>query len=90
MKKLLTVTALALGLAFPAVAQTPPKAQAPAQDCTAMWKKADANSDGNLTEKELDKFRTVLTTVDANKDGKISQSEFTGSCQKGQLKNIQL
>jgi EF hand len=31
----------------------------------------------------------VLNAVDANKDGKISQSEFMSACQKGELKNIQ-
>jgi len=39
---------------------------------------------------DLDKFRSVLNTVDTNKDGKISQSEFMTACQKGELKNIQL
>jgi hypothetical protein len=40
--------------------------------------------------KGLEKFRSVLNTVDTNKDGKISQSEFMTACQKGELKNIQL
>jgi Ca2+-binding EF-hand superfamily protein len=48
------------------------------------------NHKGVLEGKELDKFRTVLNTVDTNKDGKISQSEFMTACQKGELKNIQL
>jgi Ca2+-binding EF-hand superfamily protein len=38
----------------------------------------------------VDKFRSVLNTVDTNKDGKISQSEFTAACSKGDLKSIQL
>jgi hypothetical protein len=38
----------------------------------------------------LEKFRSVRNTVDTNKDGKISQSEFMTACQKGELKNIQL
>ena len=45
---------------------------------------------GILDGKQLDKFHSVLNTVDTNKDGKISQSEFMTACQKGELKNIQL
>ena len=66
------------------------QAQAQTQDCTGMWKRADVNHKGILDGKELDKFRSVLNTVDTNKDGKISQSEFMTACQKGELKNIQL
>jgi hypothetical protein len=43
-----------------------------------------------LKGKGLEKFRSVLNTVDTNKDGKNSQSEFMTACQKGELKNIQL
>jgi hypothetical protein len=64
--------------------------QAQAQDCAGMWNKADVNHKGILDGKELDRFRSVLNTVDTNKDGKISQSEFMTACQKGELKNIQL
>jgi len=64
--------------------------QAQAQDCSGMWKRADVANKGILDGKELDKFRSVLTTVDTDKDGKISQSEFMTACQKGELKNIQL
>jgi EF hand domain-containing protein len=103
MKSLLTTATLAIGLALPAVAQVDPgrssplaagmggkQAQAQTQDCTGMWKRADVNHKGVLDGKELDKFRSVLNTVDTNKDGKISQSEFMTACQKGELKNIQL
>jgi Ca2+-binding EF-hand superfamily protein len=55
-----------------------------------MWKRADIGNTGVLEGKELDKFRSVLNTVDTNKDGKISQSEFMTACEKGELKNIQL
>ena len=63
------------------------QAQAQTQDCT---KRADVNHKGVLDGKELDKFRSLLNTVDANKDGKISRSEFMTACQKGKLKNMQL
>jgi len=103
MKSLLTTATLAIGLALPAVAQVDPgrsspfaagmggkQAQAQTQDCTWMWKRADVNHKGVLDGKELDKFRSLLNTVDANKDGKISRSEFMTACQKGKLKNMQL
>jgi hypothetical protein len=61
-----------------------------AQDCAGKWKRADASNKGILEGKELDKFRSVLNTVDTNKDGKISQNEFMTACQKGELKNVQL
>jgi hypothetical protein len=104
MKSLLTAATLAIGLAVPAVAQntkdpgreSPLAAgagaiqQAQNQDCAGKWKRADVSSKGVLEGKELDRFRSVLNTVDTNKDGKISQSEFMTACQKGELKNIQL
>src|SRR5262249_24928268 len=103
MKSLLTTATLAIGLALPAVAQVDPgrssplaaglggeQAQAQTQDGAGMGKRADVSNKGILEGKELDKFRSVLNTVDTNKDGKISQSEFMTACQKGELKNIQL
>ena len=99
------VLGLVLGLAVPAQAQYTPRdagresplaaglganKQAQVQDCTGMWKRADLGNKGILEGKELDKFRSVLNTVDTNKDGKISQSEFMTACQKGELKNVQL
>jgi len=104
MRSLLTAATLVLGLAMPAVAQTPRDAgrdsplaaglsankQAQAQDCTGMWKRADVGNKGILEGKELDKFRSVLTAVDTNRDGKISQNEFMTACQKGELRNAQL
>ena len=44
----------------------------------------------NEIGKELDRFLSVLNTVDTNKDGKISESEFMIACKKGELKNVQL
>jgi hypothetical protein len=101
MKSLLTAAALtmSLGLFGPAVAQQvkDPGRESPlsaaaagTQDCTGMWKRADVASKGILEGNQLDKFRSVLNTVDTNKDGKISQSEFMTACSKGELKNIQL
>jgi len=56
--------------------------------CAGVWKAADANKDGSLTEQELEKFKTIMAKVDTNKDGKISESEFMAACQKGDLKDV--
>lgn len=61
---------------------------ASAQECATMWKAADANKDGSLTEQELEKFKAIMAKVDTNKDGKISESEFMAACQKGDLKDV--
>jgi hypothetical protein len=88
--------ALSLGLTVPALAQQQPNDAgrvsplAQAQDCTGAWKRADVSSKGILEGKDVEKFSSVMTTVDANKDGKLSQSEFMTACSKGELKNIQL
>jgi Ca2+-binding EF-hand superfamily protein len=57
-----------------------------AQECTKMWKAADANNDGSLTGKELEDYKAIMEKVDTNKDGKISEAEFMAACQKGELK----
>jgi hypothetical protein len=102
MKSLLTTATLAIGLAaLPAVAQVDSGRSSPlaaglggkqsqTQDCSGMWSRADVNHKGVLDGKELVKLQSVLKTVDTNKDGKISHSEFMTACQKGELKNIQL
>ena len=64
--------------------------QAQAQDCTAMWKRADVNNKGILEGKDLDKLRSVLNKVDTNHDNKVTQTEFVKACQNGELKNAQL
>jgi hypothetical protein len=51
-------------------------------DCQAMWKKADANSDGTLSDKESMRYvalmrignRTIAT------EGRITQAEFMDAC----------
>src|SRR5262245_10776551 len=79
------------GLSSPLVAGlTSKQTQTQTQDCAGMWIRVDLNHKGVLDSKQLDKFRSVLNTVDTNKGGKISQSEFMTACQKGELKNIQL
>jgi hypothetical protein len=75
-------------LTAPAFAQTPAtKAQAP--DCAALWKTAHGNAaDKILTDKEAEKLKPVMSQVDANKDGKVSDTEFTAACHKGLMKDV--
>ena len=75
-------------LTAPAFAQTAaPKAPAP--DCAALWKKAHGNAtDKVMTDKEAEKLKPVMAQVGTNKDGKISETEFTAACQKGVFKDI--
>src|SRR5882762_6424384 len=76
MRKIVAVVALAAtALAAPAWAATD-------AECQDMWKKADANSDGVLSDKESIRYvalmrignRTVAT------EGKITQAEFMAAC----------
>jgi hypothetical protein len=76
MKRINAMVALAaMGLAAPAWAATD-------AECQDMWKKADANSDGVLSDKESIRYvalmrvgnRTVAT------EGRITQAEFMDAC----------
>jgi hypothetical protein len=76
MNKIAVVVALAaMSLAVPSWAATD-------AECQDMWKKADANSDGVLSDKESIRYvalmrvgnRTVAT------EGKITQAEFIDAC----------
>ena len=69
------VALAAMGLAAPAWAATD-------AECQDMWKKADANSDGVLSDREAIRYvalmrignRTVAT------EGRITQAEFMDAC----------
>ena len=91
MNTMLTVAApLSLLLAIAggqAWAQQQPKAPPAkaAPDCAAMWTAADVNKDGNLDGDELKAYTTVLSTIDTNKDGKLSKVEFETACKANRL-----
>jgi hypothetical protein len=76
MKNIVAIVALAAtGLALPAWAATD-------AECQDMWKKADANSDGVLSDAEATRYvafmrignRTLAT------EGRITQAEFVDAC----------
>ena len=75
MKKILLTATVCLFLSGPAFAMTD-------QDCTTMWKQADANNDGLLTEAEGDRYIAWMRL--ANKpmgaDGAINKTMFQENC----------
>ena len=72
MKKLVMMASLAMTCAaLPAFA-------ASEADCQAMWKKADANNDGVLSEQESLQYSAMMRVHDKNlpADGKLTQAAF--------------
>jgi hypothetical protein len=55
-------------------------------DCMALWKEADASASGALTKQQAQPFVIDFTTVDTDKDGKISNAEFMVGCSAGQVR----
>jgi hypothetical protein len=86
--KLVTATLVAVALATgSAFAQaTPPAAPAADAAVVAKFKAVDKNSNGSLDGTELDAYKTTMTKIDADKDGKISQVEFLAATKAGHIK----
>ena len=76
MKRIVAIAALA------AVGMTAPAYAASDADCQAMWKKADANGDGVLSDNESLRYVAMMRV--GNKvyatEGKITQAEFMDAC----------
>ena len=76
MKKLIWVVALAgVGLSAPAHAATD-------AECQEMWKKADTNGDGTLSDKEAQRYGAMMRVHDKAMpaDGKFTQAAFMDAC----------
>ncbi len=76
MKKIAAVAVLAaIGLAAPAWAATD-------AECQDMWKKADANSDGVLSDKEAIRYVAFMRVGNRTyaTEGRITQAEFMDAC----------
>jgi hypothetical protein len=76
MKKLLLAAALAATCAaLPSYAATD-------AECTEMWKKADVNHDGTLTDAESMRYAAAMRVHKINMpaDGKLTQAVFTSAC----------
>jgi len=52
-------------------------------DCTARWASLDSAKSGSITESQAHGVLTNFNSADANKDGKLSQSEFMTACSSG-------
>lgn len=86
MSKLFFATSVALlSLGSAALAASP-------EDCTAMWKKADAKAEGKLSG---DLAKPYLAAMDAlkipaamAKDGVLDGKEFQDACQKDAFKDM--
>jgi hypothetical protein len=70
-----TLAAATLGLTAPAWAASD-------AECQDMWKKADANADGVLSDKESIRYVALMRVGDRTiaTEGKITQAEFLAAC----------
>ena len=76
---LAAVIALALAPAVHAQTKqpsgTPPAATTPSGGDEAKFKAADKNGNGALEGAEADAYKTSMTKIDSNKDGKVTLAE---------------
>lgn len=80
MRKMLVAAALAATCAaLPAFAATD-------AECTAMWKKADINNDGVLSDNESMRYAAAMRVreIKMAADGKLTQAAFMDAC-KGDI-----
>jgi hypothetical protein len=75
MKGLLLITAACLFLSVPALAMTD-------EQCTTLWKQADADKDGLLTEAEGDRYMAMMRIANKSMgaDGAINEAMFRENC----------
>ena len=74
MKKLALITAAAcISLSAPAVALTD-------EECTTMWKNADANSDGVVSGAEADRYAAALRVANKTAPENLDQATFLENC----------
>ena len=93
MKKLITATVIAFGMAcVPAMAQTTtPKAPAAPQTtldaaAEAKFKAADKDGNGMLSSTESSAYKADMAKIDTNKDGNVSRDEFASAVRSGVIK----
>lgn len=82
------MNALKLALAASALLVLPVTATyaATAEECAAMFKKADVNNDGSLAANEATTYEEAMTKqvdVKAKDAGIIQMAEFNMACEKG-------
>ena len=86
------MTKLLIASAITLLALTPAAFAATPEDCTAMWKKADAKAEGKLSG---DMAKPYMMAMDAMKmpakmakDGVVDGKEFMDACQKDAFKDV--
>ena len=86
--KLITGTFVAAALASGTVFAQATRPAAPAADAAvvAKFKAADKNNNGSLDGTELEAYKTNMSKIDTDKDGKISQAEFVAAAKAGHIK----
>jgi hypothetical protein len=72
---LFAVAAIGVAMAAPAWAATD-------TECQDMWKKADVNADGTLSDRESVRYVALMRVGDRKiaTDGRITQAEFMDAC----------
>ena len=57
-----------------------------AADCQTLWDRLDATKAGSVTETQAKPYVASFASVDADKDGKLSLSEFKAGCDNGTVR----
>ncbi len=78
MKHLIAIAAVGLTFAVAPAALATTDAE-----CTAAWKTADVNADGNLTDAEASRYHAALRVAQKPTDGPLSQAAFMEHCKAG-------
>ena len=91
MKVLAGVAIISLALAGPSMAQTgtsPTGATKMSQaDCTSEWSRLDTSNAGSISQAQAQGVIADFSSVDTDKDGKISRTEFMSACDKGLVRS---
>lgn len=56
-------------------------------DCQAVWKQADSQGAGSLSQQQAQPYVVDFKSVDANGDGMLSSAEFLKGCGAGAVKS---
>ena len=57
-------------------------------ECQSLWSKLDTAKSGSVTEAQAKSSVTNFKAVDANKDGKLSETEFKSGCDAGHVQSM--
>jgi len=81
MRTLVGTTVAMLVLAGPVWSQTMTQGEISA--CNTAWSKIEGTKTGSITETQAKSTVKNFSSVDANRDGKLTQAEFTEACRQG-------